>query len=106
MKVGIYPSQAPNPGDGSGGSGSSGSDQGSSTIQITPHYTDNSSSENYNQFKGIRNDTLVDDILIRNDVGFNGSSSHLQLRVKADKGDVVTIDLQCIDKAVYNYFGE
>jgi hypothetical protein len=91
-------------GGGPGGSGRPGSDQGSSTIQITPHYTDPSSSENYYQFVITRNDTLADDVFIRNDVGFNGSSSHLPLRVKADKGDAVTIDLQCIDKTVYNYF--
>ncbi len=91
-------------GGGPGGSGRPGSDQGSSTIQITPHYTDPVNSENYYQFEVTRNDTLVDDVFIRNDVGFNGSSSHLPLRVKADKGDVVTIDLQSIDKTVYNYF--
>lgn len=91
-------------GGGPGGSGRPGSDMGSSIIQITPHYTDPVNSENYYQFEVTRNDTLANDIFIRNDVGFNGSSSHLPLRVKADKGDVVTIDLQCIDKAVYNYF--
>ena len=37
-------------GGGPGGSGRPGSDQGSSTIQITPHYTDPSSSDNYYQF--------------------------------------------------------
>ncbi|MDP2337493.1 MAG: DUF4249 family protein [Bacteroidota bacterium] len=90
---------------GSGGPGNPGKDRGSETsIQITPHYTDPSEFENYYQFVITRNDTLADDIFIRNDVGFNGSSSHLPLRVKADKGDVVTIDLQCIDKSVYNYF--
>ncbi|MDP3915672.1 MAG: DUF4249 family protein [Bacteroidota bacterium] len=91
-------------GGGPGGSGRPGSDHGSSTIQIIPHYTDPLNFINYYQFEVTRNDTLVDDIFIRNDVGFNGSSSHLPLRIKADKGDVVTIDLQCIDKAVYNYF--
>ena len=90
---------------GSGGPGNPGGDHDYETIiQITPHYTDPSSSENYYQFVITRNDTLADDIFIRNDVGFNGRSSHLPLRVKADKGDVVTIDMQCIDKAVYNYF--
>lgn len=90
---------------GSGGPGNPGGDHDYETIiQITPHYTDPVNSENYYQFEVTRNDTLVDDVFIRNDVGFNGSSSHLPLRVKADKGDVVTIDLQCIDKTVYNYF--
>ncbi|HAQ17901.1 MAG TPA: hypothetical protein DCR40_01555 [Prolixibacteraceae bacterium] len=90
---------------GSGGPGNPGGDHDYETIiQITPHYTDPVNSENYYQFEVTRNDTLVNDVFIRNDVGFNGSSSHLPLRVKTDKGDVVTIDLQCIDKTVYNYF--
>lgn len=89
---------------GPGGPGRPGSDKGSSTIQITPHYTDPDNAENYYQFVVTRNDTLVNDIFIRNDVGFNGSSSHLPLRVKADKGDALTIDMQCIDNTVYNYF--
>ena len=90
---------------GSGGPGNPGGDHDYETIiQITPHYTDPVNSENFYQFEVTRNDTLVDDVFIRNDVGFNGSSSHLPLRVKADKGDVVTIDLQSIDKTVYNYF--
>lgn len=95
-------------GGGPGGSGRPGNPGGNhdyeTIIQITPHYTDPVNSENYYQFEVTRNDTLVDDVFIRNDVGFNGSSSHLPLRIKADKGDVVTIDMQCIDKTVYNYF--
>ena len=90
---------------GSGGPGNPGGDHDYETIiQITPHYTDPVNSENYYQFEVTRNDTLVDDVFIRNDVGFNGSSSHLPLRVKADKDNLVSIDLQCIDKTVYNYF--
>ncbi len=90
---------------GSGRPGNPGGDHDYETIiQITPYYTDPVNSENYYQFEVTRNDTLVDDVFIRNDVGFNGSSSHLPLRVKAEKGDVITIDLQCIDKTVYNYF--
>lgn len=90
---------------GSGGPGNPGGDHDyKSIVQIIPHYTDPVNSENYYQFEVLRNDTFVDDVFIRNDVGFNGSSSHLPLRIKADKGDVITIDLQCIDKTVYNYF--
>ncbi|MDD2305797.1 MAG: DUF4249 family protein [Prolixibacteraceae bacterium] len=90
---------------GPGGSGKPGSNSNSETsIQITPNYIDPIDSENYYQFVVTRNDTLVNDIFIRSDVGFNGSSSHLPLRVKADKGDALTIDMQCIDNTVYNYF--
>lgn len=91
-------------GGGPGGSGRPGSEHGSSTIQITPYYTDPSNFENYYQFVVTRNDTLANDIFIRNDIGFNGSSTPLPLRVKASKDDVVNIDMQCIDKAVYDYF--
>ena len=90
---------------GPGGSGRPGSDRNSETsIQITPNYTDPANFENYYQFVVTRNDTLANDIFIRNDIGFNGSSTPLPLRVKASKDDVVNIDMQCIDKAMYDYF--
>jgi len=93
-----------NTGGGSGGMGNPGSDHSGTSIQITPHFTDPSSSENFYQFVITINETLANDIFIRNDIGFNGNSSPLPLRVDANKGDIVEIDLQCIDKLVYNYF--
>jgi hypothetical protein len=88
-----------------GGTGGPGSGSGSgSIIQITPKYADPSNYENYYQFVVSKNGLILNDIFIRNDIGFNGSSSPLPLRVRADKNDVVDIDMQGIDKAVYNYF--
>lgn len=72
-------------------------------IQITPHYTNLYNFENYYQFVVTRNDTLIGDIFIRNDIGFNGSSSTFPLWVKANKNDIVKIDMQCIDNVVYDY---
>ncbi len=72
-------------------------------IQIYPHYKDPFNFRNFYQFVVARNDTLVKDIFIRNDSAFNGSSSPFPIWVKAKRGDVVTVDLQCIDKNVYKY---
>jgi hypothetical protein len=47
---------------------------------------------------------LLNDIFIRNDVGFNGSSAPRPLRVRADRNDVIKVAMQDIDKAAYNYF--
>jgi hypothetical protein len=73
-------------------------------IRITPKYTDPSIYENYYQYIVSKNDILLNDIFIRNDVGFNGSSAPRPLRVRADRNDVIKVAMQDIDKAAYNYF--
>ncbi len=90
-------------GPGSGGSHSKG-EFGVTFIQVIPQYTDPDQTDNYYLFVVTRNDTLLNDIFIRNDIGFNGSSNTLPLRVKASKNDVVKVDMQSIDKVVYDYF--
>ncbi len=73
-------------------------------IRITPRYTDPSAYDNHYQFIVTKNDILLNDIFIRNDVGFNGSSASRPLRVRADRNDVIKVAMQDIDKAAYNYF--
>ncbi len=75
-----------------------------SIIRITPKYTDPENYANYFQFVVTRNDTLQNDVFIQSDFGFNGLVSDRPLRVKANKKDMVKVDMQCIDEAVYNYF--
>ncbi|MFZ4398423.1 MAG: DUF4249 family protein [Bacteroidales bacterium] len=77
---------------------------GNSIIRIIPTYTDPANVENYFQFVLSKNDTVLNDIFIQSDFGFNGIQSNRPLRVKADKKDIIKIDMQCIDKPVYNYF--
>ncbi|MEI6694708.1 MAG: DUF4249 family protein [Bacteroidota bacterium] len=81
-----------------GGTGSN------SIVRMIPQYTDPVNLTNFFQFVVTRNDTLQKDIFIQSDFGFNGLVSNRPLRVTAIKKDVVKVDMQCIDEAVYNYF--
>ncbi|MCX6232025.1 MAG: DUF4249 family protein [Bacteroidetes bacterium] len=81
-----------------GGTGSN------SIVRMTPVYTDPANVANFFQFVVTRNDTIQKDIFIQSDFGFNGLVSNRPLRVKATKNDIVKVDMQCIDEAVYNYF--
>lgn len=91
-----------------GESGTSSGGQGSflrnSVVQIVPKYTDLANVDNYYQFIVTRNDTLLNDIFIRNDVGFNGVFTDRPLLVEAAKNDVVKVAMHCLDKPVYDYF--
>ncbi len=73
-------------------------------VRITPKYTDPKNITNYFQFVVYRNDTLQNDVFIQSDFGFNGLVSDRPLRVKANKSDIIKVDMQCIDESVYNYF--
>lgn len=73
-------------------------------VRMIPIYTDPVDVANFFQFIVTRNDTMQKDIFIQSDFGFNGLVSNRPLRVKANKNDIVKVDLQCIDEAVYNYF--
>lgn len=81
-----------------------GNSSGRTSVRILPHYQDPADAKNFYQFIVTRNDTLVDDIFIRNDFGFNGSSSPFPLRVPAKKNDRVVVTMYCIDEPVYDYF--
>ncbi|NVN96507.1 MAG: DUF4249 family protein [Bacteroidetes bacterium] len=77
---------------------------GSNTIiRMIPIYIDPVEVANFFQFVVTKNDTMQKDIFIQSDFGFNGLVSNRPLRVKANKNDIVKVDLQCIDEAVYNY---
>jgi hypothetical protein len=81
---------------------------------IVPVYTNNSNNGSYYHFSESRNDTQTSAIFIRkgstevsgvisqslNGGGGGGGSSNSSLT----DGDVVTIDMQCIDSAVYQYY--
>ncbi len=72
-------------------------------VEITPKFTDPANTENYYQLQLVRNDTIQKDILLMNDVGYDGLMNTRSLIIEAKKNDVVELELQSIDKAVYNY---
>jgi len=74
-----------------------------SFIQITPHYSDLSNPERCYQFVVTKNDKLDNDIFIRSEAGNNVGSSPVPIWVSAEKNDKISVDMQCIDKAVFNY---
>ncbi len=73
---------------------------------LVPVYTDPAATGNYYHFKEVRNDTVTDAIQIRNDNLINGQVVKLPLNGGSDlkAGDSVTLYLETIDSAVYQYY--
>lgn len=70
---------------------------------LIPKYNDPADRENFYQFVIYRNDSLQQDILIRDDIVYNGLEVSQEIYVEARKNDTVTVDFQGIDKPVYRY---
>ena len=73
-------------------------------VLLTPHYIGSYNFENFYQFVIIKNDTLQSDFFVRSDVNLDGNSSASPLWIIANKADLVTIDMQCVDKTTYDYY--
>ena len=73
----------------------------SPTVSITPYFKDAEHVPNAYQIMVSRNDTVLKDIVLRNDINFSGV--YQSLKVQAKVKDSVRIDLQCIDPLAYNY---
>ncbi len=78
-------------------------------INIIPEYNDPAEKGNYYQFAKYVNGVETADIYIRNDNLINGQTIRQPLNArgpdsKLNPGDVVRIDLNCIDSATYQYF--
>jgi len=72
---------------------------------VVPVYTDPPALGNYYFFQMYRNDTLVNDIYIRNDMLINGQVIKQPLNGgDIISGDSVTLYLQCIDSSMYQYY--
>lgn len=87
-----------------GGGGPGGPNIGDGNyVEVVPHYADPENYSNYYQFVITRNDTILGDIYIHSDFAFNGLANTRGLNINADEGDVLTIDMQCVDENVYDY---
>ena len=76
-----------------------------SIIQLLPEYLNTTHTDKFFQFIILRNDSILNRINLRSDLGSNSTNFSIPfpLFVRAKKDDTVTIDLQFIDKNVYNY---
>jgi hypothetical protein len=72
--------------------------------QLVPVYTDPVTTGNYYHFAEIKNDTLTDNISIRNDALINGQVIKQPIGGGLHDGDQVTLTLECIDSAMYQYY--
>lgn len=73
-------------------------------IRILPVYKNTTGLDKYFQFVITKNDSLQNNIIIRNDLVSNPVSFPFPLFIKAQKNDTLVIDMQFIDKNVYDYF--
>ena len=90
--------------DSNGGGGPGGQNRSDRNIaEIIPVYNDPIEFTNYYQFVVTRNDTILSNIFIQRDYAFNGLKNSKSLKIEAIKDDILKIDMQCIDEAVYNY---
>jgi hypothetical protein len=90
-------------GPGGGGPGG-GSVQTSKQIPIKAFYQTSPEVESYFQIKVTINDSVNNDIEIRGSEEFSRYSTISPISVRVKKGDRVRLELQRIDKAVFNYF--
>lgn len=86
-----------------GGSGG-GPPGAKSNVVLTPYFMDQKDVVNYYQIAASRNDTLLYNIEMRDDLIFDGLINQRPMRVEASKNDSVLLDLQCVNKSAYNYF--
>ena len=75
----------------------------SDLANLVPKYTDPGDRKNFYQFIIYRNDSLQQDILLRDDVVYNGLEVSSEIFVEARKNDTITIDFQSIDEPVYRF---
>ena len=72
--------------------------------QLVPVYTDPVSTGNCYHFSEVKNDTLTNNVSVRNDNLVNGQVIKQPIGGGLQSGDHVTLTLECIDAAVYHYY--
>ena len=73
--------------------------------ELVPVYTDPVAMGNYYHFVEIKNDTVANTVIVRNDAFINGTV--VKQPVGGDNlnpGDSVSLFLECIDSAMYQYY--
>ncbi len=90
--------------DSNAGGGPGGPNRSDKNIaEVIPVYQDPVEFTNYYQFVITRNDSILGDVFIQSDFAFNGLENSRSLKIEANKDDILKIDMQCIDEAVYDY---
>lgn len=73
---------------------------------LVPIYNDPGSAQNFYRFKAYENHVPLSFIRVRNDKNTNGTMVSLPLRFDNyfNTGDTASLQMMCIDEAVYDYF--
>lgn len=79
-------------------------EDGNVFIVLTPVYTDNATFVNFYQFMLYKNNQLQDAIVVYDDDVTNGQTNNRPVFLEAKAGDTVVVNMQCLDKAAYDYF--
>jgi len=74
-----------------------------SIIQIMPYYLNPYTSDEYFQYVVKRNDKFLNNIIPRAELASPGYSFNFPLFIKAKKDDVIQVDMQFVEKKVYDY---
>lgn len=89
------------------GGGPGGGQGGGTSYKVTVHYSDPADETNYYRFIEYHNGEQQSSIFIFDDKLANGQSVSTELisfNRKINSGDTLSIEMQCIDKPVYEYF--
>lgn len=75
-------------------------------IKVVPKYRDQAGVKNFYRFILSINGNETDDVFVQNDVNRDGQvfNQPLVSRTTINPGDVLTVEMQCIDENVYKYF--
>lgn len=86
--------------------GGGGFGNGGNKITIVPKYHDPAGIRNFYRFILYINGVQTDDVFVQNDEGRDGQviSQALRSRKTINSGDLLTLEMQCIDENVYKYF--
>jgi len=86
-----------------GGDGPGSGFNDTTIAEVIPIYNDPSEYTNYYQFVVTRNNSILGDVFVQSDYAFNGLENSRSLFIESEIGDQLTIDMQGIDKDVYEY---
>ncbi len=75
-------------------------------IKIVPKYRDPAGVKNFYRFILSINGFQTDDVFVQNDINRDGQvfNQPLVSRTTINQGDLLTLEMQCIDENVYKYF--
>lgn len=79
---------------------------GNTRINVVPRYHDPAGVKNFYRFLMFKNGVQTEDVFVQSDENRDGTIINQQLRTRdtLHTGDIVTLEMQCIDEKVYKYF--